>query len=106
MRITYSEGLLGHPVVDAAGHVLGEVDEIFLDSMTWKLSALRVKLRREAADAIGVSRGAFRSAWIEIPCEVIQSVSDAVVLHKDASSLVPHDVAEPQPIEQSPPPPH
>ncbi len=104
MRIMYREGLHGRPVVDASGHVLGEVDELFIDCVSWTVSSLRIKLRREAANAIGVSRGAFRAATLEIPSSAIQSVGDAVVLYRDAASLVPGETAEPQQIEPSTPP--
>lgn len=103
MQIIYGDHLHGRAVVDATGRVIGEVAEIIIDSNTWKVDAIQVKLRREAADAIGIHRGAFRTALLDISADVIQSVGDAVVLRKDAASLrTPVERVEPQQVERRP----
>lgn len=106
MRIVYGEHLQGRAVVDATGRLIGEVVEITIDADTWKVDGIRVKLRREAADVIGVHRGTFRAALMDISTDVVQSVGDAVVLRKDAASLreplPPAPRAEPQPEEHRP----
>jgi sporulation protein YlmC with PRC-barrel domain len=87
-------------VVDAAGRVVGDVDEIAIDTSSWRVKTLRVKLRRAAGAAIGAERSIFRAGHIEVPSDMVQSVGDAVVLRVDARELVPNaedvDVAAPR----------
>ncbi|MCC6557439.1 MAG: PRC-barrel domain-containing protein [Polyangiaceae bacterium] len=104
MRITYEDHLRGRAVVDATGRVLGEVAGLFVDADTWKVEAIQVKLRREAADVIGVHRGTFRAAQLTVSSEFIQSVGDAVVLRKDAADLRPHPERTEPPAEGPRPP--
>jgi sporulation protein YlmC with PRC-barrel domain len=78
-------------VVDASGRVVGEVDEVVVDTTSWRVKTLRVKLRRAAGVAIGAEQGIFRAGHIEVPSEMVQSVGDAVVLRVDARELVPTD---------------
>jgi sporulation protein YlmC with PRC-barrel domain len=104
MRIIYGDHLRGRAVMDATGRRVGEVAELFIDSDTWTVDAVQVKLRREVADAIGVHRGAFRAAVLEVATEFIQSVGDAVVLRKDAADLVtPPARGDHSPEEHRPP---
>ncbi len=76
-------------VVDAAGRVVGDVDEVAIDTSTWRVKTLRVKLRRAAGAAIGAEQSIFRAGHIEVPSDMVQSVGDAVVLRVDARELVP-----------------
>jgi sporulation protein YlmC with PRC-barrel domain len=81
-------------VVDAAGRVVGDVDEIAIDTSSWRVKTLRVKLRRAAGAAIGAEQSIFRAGHIEVPSSMIQSVGDAVVLRVDARELVPNSEQE------------
>jgi sporulation protein YlmC with PRC-barrel domain len=76
-------------VVDAGGRVVGDVDEIVIDTSSWRVKTLRVKLRRAAGAAIGAEQSIFRAGHIEVPSDMVQSVGDAVVLRVDARDLVP-----------------
>ena len=81
VNMRLSDGSLrGKTVIGADGHAVGDVAAVFLNSDTWSVESLRVKLRRDVADRIGASRTVFRGAEVEIPVGVVQSVSDAVVL--------------------------
>lgn len=95
MRMTYEQSVQGRPVVDASGHVIGNVDQLVLESESLRITGFMVKLHAEAADAIGAEHGLFRAAVLDVPSEAIQSVSDTVVLRVDAASLVPR-VPEPR----------
>ncbi|HYH97934.1 PRC-barrel domain-containing protein [Hyalangium sp.] len=74
-------------VIGADGQAVGEVSGLFLDSSTWSVEALQVKLRKEAADQLGASRGIFHAGEIEIPSRYIQSVGDAVILSVSVDEL-------------------
>lgn len=86
MRLS-DKNLVGLTVVTANGQALGEVSVLFIDSQTWHIEALQVKLRREAAEQLGASRSIFHAGTIEIPVRIIQSVSDAVVLSVSVEQL-------------------
>src|SRR5262245_17247475 len=79
MRVYDSKELIGRAVIDAAGQALGAVSGMLLDREDWKVAALMVKLRKEAADAIGVERGRFRAAAIAIPTHLVMGAGDTVV---------------------------
>ncbi|WP_437623849.1 PRC-barrel domain-containing protein [Sorangium sp. So ce1151] len=88
MRLTYEQDVRGHSVVDAEGNVIGEVEQLYLDSESFKLAGVRVKLRAEAADVLGVEHGLFRAGVLDVPVEAIQSLGQAVVLRTEARSLL------------------
>jgi sporulation protein YlmC with PRC-barrel domain len=79
MRLS-DENLRGRTVVAADGQALGEVSTLFLDSATWHVESIQVKLRSEAADQLGVSHNIFSAGSLEVPVRLIQSVGDAVLL--------------------------
>ena len=79
MRLS-DENIRGRTVVAADGHVVGELATLFLDSDTWSVESIQVKLLKEIADQLGASRGVFRAGVLEVPVSMVQSVGDAVVL--------------------------
>lgn len=86
MRLS-DENLKGRTVVSADGQAIGEVAALFLDSDSWRVESLQVKLRNEAADQLGAARSIFHAATLELPVRMIQSVGDAVVLSVPALQL-------------------
>jgi len=79
MRLS-DENLRGRTVIGADGRAIGEIGTLFLDSDSWSVESLHVKLRKEIADQLGASRSIFHAGSVEIPVRLVQSVSDAVVL--------------------------
>lgn len=49
---------------------------------------MRVKLRSEVADVLGVQHGLFQAGFLDVPAEAIQSLGQAVVLRTEARSLL------------------
>jgi sporulation protein YlmC with PRC-barrel domain len=88
MRIS-DENLRGRAVVSSDGQVIGTVEEIFLDSKDWHIESLRVELKNDTADRIGIHRSVFRHGSIEVPVRLIQSVGDALVLTVALDGLRP-----------------
>jgi sporulation protein YlmC with PRC-barrel domain len=74
------EKLRGRTVVAADGQAIGEVAALFIDTSTWIISALQIKLSKTAADQLGAARGLLHAATIELPVRMVQSVGDAVLL--------------------------
>jgi len=74
------EKLRGRTVVAADGHAIGEVAALFIDTATWIVASLQIKLSKTAADQLGAARGLLHAATIELPVRMVQSVGDAVLL--------------------------
>jgi len=79
--------LKGRSVISAEGQVIGEVSGVLLDSSTWSVEALQIKLGKEIADRLGVDRTVFRAGALEIPVRMVQAVGDTVVLSIAVSGL-------------------
>lgn len=87
MRLRYQEQVRGRTVIDATGRALGAVDEIYVDGDTLQLEGIRVKLRTDIADELGVPRRAFHPGMIDVPTQHIQAFGDTVVLRVDIRTL-------------------
>lgn len=96
MRAVYEETLSGRSVIDSSGRSVGEVVGLLIDSETWRIEALRVKLHKDVTEEIGASHGTFRAARLDVPTAFIHNVSDAVVLSGPIGTL--------QTLEQQPSP--
>lgn len=86
MRLS-DESLRGRTVIGADGQAIGEVAAIFLDSDSWTVESVRVKLRSGIADRLGAARSLFSAGTVEIPVRLIQSVADAMVLGTSVEGL-------------------
>ena len=87
MRIFYEQDLKGRAVLDGSGRVVGEVDGLLVDNATWRVDALRVKLRRDAADQMGAGRSMFHAASVDVPVELVHAAGDAVILNVATTAL-------------------
>lgn len=74
------ENLRGRTVVAADGQAVGEVASLFIDTSTWTVLALQIKLSKPAAEQLGASRSLLHAATFELPVRLVQSVADAVLL--------------------------
>jgi sporulation protein YlmC with PRC-barrel domain len=87
MRISYDEDLRGRAVIDGSGRVVGAVEALLLDSQSWRVEAFRVRLRRDAAEQIGVEHRLLQAATIEIPISLVHAAGDAVILNVPTTAL-------------------
>src|SRR5271154_1112952 len=74
------EHLRGRTVIAADGQAIGEVAALFIDTATWIIVALQIKLSKSAAEQLGAARGLPRAATFELAVRMIQSVGDTVLL--------------------------
>jgi sporulation protein YlmC with PRC-barrel domain len=74
------EHLRGRTVIAADGQAIGEVTALLIDTATWTIGALQIKLSKPVAEQIGAARGLLRAATLELPVGLVQSVKDAVLL--------------------------
>jgi sporulation protein YlmC with PRC-barrel domain len=98
MRLS-DQNLRGRTVIASDGLALGEIAALFLDSDTWRVESLQIKLRKEIADRLGAGRSMFRAGAVEVSIQMVQSVGDAVVLSVAVDELrrVLPEVSEPAP---------
>jgi sporulation protein YlmC with PRC-barrel domain len=90
------EHLRGRTVIAADGQAIGEVAALFIDTSTWMIVALQIKLSKSAAEQLGAARGLLRAATFELPVRMVQSVGDAVLLSIPTMELrqVPAEAAD------------
>jgi sporulation protein YlmC with PRC-barrel domain len=74
-------------VIGADGNAIGQVAALILDSDSWSVKGLRIKLRSHVAEQVGLGRSLFRSSTVDVPVDHVQSVGDAVVLTVSAGGL-------------------
>jgi sporulation protein YlmC with PRC-barrel domain len=86
MRLS-DDNLRGRTIIGADGQVIGEITGLFLDSDSWRVESLQVKLDKDIADQIGADRSIFHAGALEIPIRMIQSVGDTVVLSVPVDGL-------------------
>lgn len=86
MRLA-DDNLRGRSIIGADGQVIGEINGLFLDSDSWRVESLQVKLGKDIADRIGADRSIFHAGVLQIPVRMIQSVGDAVVLSVPVDGL-------------------
>jgi len=74
------EHLRGRTVIAADGQAIGEVAALFIDTSTWTIIALQIKLSKSAAEQLGAKGGLLRAATFELPVRLVKSVADTVLL--------------------------
>lgn len=74
------EQVRGRTVVAADGQVVGEVTSLFLDTSTWNVGGLQIKLNKAVAEKLGISGSLLRAATLDLPIRLVKSVGDAVLL--------------------------
>jgi len=74
------EQLRGRTVIAADGQAIGEVGALFVDTATWTIIALQIKLSKSAAEQLGAAHSLLRAATFELPVRMVQSVADTVLL--------------------------
>jgi sporulation protein YlmC with PRC-barrel domain len=86
MEITDVE-LRDRTVIGADGNAIGQVAAMIVDPEAWSVKAVRIKLRGNVANQVGMGHSLFRASTVDVPVERVQSVGDALVLTVSASAL-------------------
>jgi sporulation protein YlmC with PRC-barrel domain len=81
--------IVGRKVLDITGRVLGRVGHLLVDTETWAISSLQLKLQRKTARDLGVRWSFFRVPTLEVPTGLVMAASDAVILRAELSDLQP-----------------
>lgn len=97
MKIS-DDNLRGRIVLSNDGLAIGEIERLFIDPADLRVSSLVVRLRKDAAERIGIHRSLFHGATYEISTALVQSTGDVVILSVHLDALRP-----PEPVETSVP---
>jgi sporulation protein YlmC with PRC-barrel domain len=81
------EHLRGRTVVAADGQVAGEIAALFIDTSTWSVVGLQVKLNKSVAEKLGTAHSLLRAATLDLPIRLVKSVGDAVLLSVPTAEL-------------------
>ena len=71
------EKIIGLQVITSDAHTLGEVKGARVDTATWEIKYLNVKLADNAANRLGMKKR-FGSPTISIPVSMVQAVAELV----------------------------
>jgi sporulation protein YlmC with PRC-barrel domain len=80
------EKLIGMKVITSGAHILGEVKGGKIDTKTWEVKLLQVKLAGSSADKLGVKKR-FGSSNIGIPVSYIQAIGEVITIGKSIEEL-------------------
>lgn len=85
---------MGIDVVTSGAHIIGKVKGAKLDTATWEIKFLNVKLTGEAAETLGMKKR-FRSSIICIPIHMVQAVAHVVTINRTMEELeISQEIAE------------
>ena len=80
------EGIIGLKVVTSEAHIIGEVKGAKIDTNTWLIKFLNVKLTGDAAESLGFKKR-FRSSKICVPVGMVQAVAHVVTISRTVEEL-------------------
>ena len=81
--------IIGTKVVGQHGREVGVVRGAQIDTDSWRLVALRVKLDKGVLDDLSFRRSLLRGPSINIPADQISGISDVIVLKVPLGELKP-----------------
>lgn len=77
----------GKIVIAGDGQVVGEIQSLCFDSVSWKVESFTIRLRKDTADQLGAHRSVFQAGEFELPIVLIQSVGETVILSVGVQEL-------------------
>jgi sporulation protein YlmC with PRC-barrel domain len=83
------EKLSGMFVICAGGFDLGLINGVEMDTRTWQVTHLHVKLSKPASEDLGFKKR-FRSSTVCVPTALVATVGDNILLNKSIDELSRH----------------
>jgi sporulation protein YlmC with PRC-barrel domain len=80
------DSLSGKNVIGTGGTVIGEVKGAEVDTSTWQVTHLQVKLSSAASDTLGFKKR-FGSSSVCLPIGLVSAVGDVVTIGSDLNEL-------------------
>jgi sporulation protein YlmC with PRC-barrel domain len=72
--------LVGKSVAGSNGRIMGILADFGVDTETWRVASLQLKVDSKAVTDLGLSKPLWRSARVEVPSELIRAAKDIVIL--------------------------
>ena len=83
------EELSGKFVICSGGFDLGEINGVEMDTNTWQVTHLHVKLSKAASEDLGFKKR-FGTSTVCVPVSLVASVGDNILLNKSLDELSRH----------------
>jgi sporulation protein YlmC with PRC-barrel domain len=83
------EKLSGKYVICAGGFDLGEINGMEMDTNTWQVTHLHVKLSKSASEDLGFKKR-IGSSTVCLPISLVAKVGDNILLNKSLDELTRH----------------
>ncbi len=80
------DSLSGKNVIGTGGTIIGEVKGAEVNTSTWQITHLQVKLSSAASDTLGFKKR-FRSSNVCMPVSLISAVGDVITIGRDLTEL-------------------
>jgi sporulation protein YlmC with PRC-barrel domain len=80
------EELIGKTVIGSAGNYIGEVNNLSIDSRTWQITHIHIKLSDKAAKEFGVKK-TLKSSNILLPTELVSEIDVIIKLKQSLWDL-------------------
>ena len=87
--MTSYEKISGKFVICAGGFDLGEINGIDMNTATWQVTHLHVKLSKPASEDLGFKKR-FGTSTVCVPVTLVATVGDNVLLNKSLDELSRH----------------
>jgi sporulation protein YlmC with PRC-barrel domain len=88
------DDLSGKNVIGTGGSIVGEVKGAEVNTNTWQITHLRVKLSGQASDSMGLKKR-FGSSTVCMPVSMISAIGDVVTITRSLDELSSNpDVSE------------
>jgi sporulation protein YlmC with PRC-barrel domain len=78
--------LSGKNVIGAGGSILGEIKGAHVNTQTWQVTQLEVKLSSAASEQLGFKKR-FRSSTVCLPVSLVSAVGDVVTVGRTLDEL-------------------
>jgi sporulation protein YlmC with PRC-barrel domain len=84
---TSLDALPGRAVLDSAGRMLGRIRRVQVDTESWAVESLRVRLRRRTAQELGLRWSLLHMPTMDVPTGLVLAAGDAVILRAALDEL-------------------
>ncbi len=84
----FDENLSGKGVLTQDGREIGKLSDLVVDSASWRVRALVVKLDRDLLDQFDLKKPMFGTVPLDIPVDFVSGIGDKVVLHKKLGEVI------------------
>ena len=74
-------------VLDTMGMVVGDIKAPIVDTETWVVDTLRVRLRQASARELEIPWSFFRRPTIDLPTGLVHAAGDAIILRVSMAEL-------------------